>query len=79
MILRNSITKILLGYRRFSEPQIRHVNYIQGQSDGQNKKIREYFYYIDHQGQVKLTKWLIRMLKFKLSFIRLSYFLMILK
>lgn len=55
MIVRNSFTKIL-GIKSFIESHTRHINYIQGQSDGQNKKVREYFYYIDHHGQVKLIQ-----------------------
>lgn len=42
----NKFRRILLA-RLFNQ---RHVSYIQGQSP--EPKIREYFYYIDHQGMV---------------------------
>jgi hypothetical protein len=32
----------------------RSLSYVQGQSPSPN--VREYFYYIDHQGQVRLKK-----------------------
>jgi len=34
---------------------IRHLSYVQGQWSG--PRTREYFYYIDHQGQVSLLTW----------------------
>ena len=48
MILRKSI---FLNYKHLYN--VRLINYIQGQT---NKNIREYFYYVDHQGQVCITK-----------------------
>lgn len=33
---------------------LRNVSYVQGQSP--EPKIREYFYYIDHQGMVRILK-----------------------
>lgn len=36
--------------------QVRNVSYVQGQSP--KPGIREYFYYIDHQGQVRLQVYL---------------------
>lgn len=50
----NSITSRLVAHVKRLNP--RHlstqVEYVQGQSP--EPKIREYFYYIDHQGMVKL-------------------------
>lgn len=40
---------------------LRSVHYVQGQSYGKN--VREYFYYIDHQGQVSLKCTVFRIKK----------------
>lgn len=42
-----TISKKVLASKFF---QVRHIHYIQGQEP--EPKIREYFYYIDHQGMV---------------------------
>lgn len=37
------------------------VSYVQGQSPGKN--LREYFYYIDHQGMVSVLEMLLKSIK----------------
>ena len=53
-MLSTKLFRISACLKPFCRQSARCVSYIQGQSPEGEPKVREYFYYIDHQGQVSL-------------------------
>ena len=54
-MLSTKLFRISACFKPFCRQSARCVSYIQGQSPEGEPKVREYFYYIDHQGQVSLS------------------------